>query len=203
MAKKSSKAPAPAGRKARSADAPADGARLTALVERNYDALRGIAQREITARKLARTITPTSLVAETVMRLMRQQTLPRSTPQLCGLATILMTRALGDRSRRSRARKRGSARKPVELIEEIDRDGRIDARSLTPAAKPLQERLLASLEKLSKKHPREMEIITLRLVLGLPMKRVSELLSVPERTAYRELNEGIEILKHDIGWSGE
>lgn len=180
----------------------ADG-RLTALVERNYGALRTIAHREITARKLARTITPTSLVAETVMRLMRQESLPRSTPQLCGLATILMTRALSDRSRRSRARKRGSARKPIELHEELVRDRRTGARTDQPPASKIQDRLLSSLERLSKQHPREMEIITLRLVLGLPMKRVSELLSVPERTAYRELKDGIEILKRDLGWSGE
>lgn len=178
-------------------------ARLTALVERNYTALRSIAEREIVARKLARSVTPTSLVAETVMRLMRQRELPRSTPQLCGLATILMTRALGDRTRRARTRKRGSARKPVELRDDIDRDGRTGARATDAETLSLHGRLLGSLETLSKKHPREMELITLRLVLELPMARVCELLSVPERTAYRELREGLALLKREMGWTDE
>jgi RNA polymerase sigma factor (sigma-70 family) len=178
-------------------------AKLTALVERNYSALRSIAEREIVARKLARSVTPTSLVAEAVMQLMKQRTLPRSTPQLCGLATILMTRALSDRSRRARTRKRGSARKPVALRDDIDRDGRTGARAVDAETLSLHGRLLGSLEKLSKKHPREMELITLRLVLELPMARVCELLSMPERTAYRELREGLELLKREMGWTDE
>lgn len=178
---------------------PAD--RLTLLVERNYTELRSIASREIVTRKLSRTITPSSLVAETVMRLMRQRELPRTSPQLCGLATLLMVRALSDRARRARARKRNGAQKPLPLVEDIHGDLRTGAG--TPAAQPplLHARLLAGLERVSKQHPRPMEIITLRLVLGLPMPRVAELTGLSERTAYREMNEGLRILKQEMGWA--
>ena len=93
--------------------------RLTRLVERNYAALRAIADREIAARNLARTVTPTSLVAETVVRLMRQRKVPHTVPHLCGLSTILMGQALTDRVRKSKARKRNGGRKPVALPEDL------------------------------------------------------------------------------------
>jgi cytochrome P450 len=62
----------------------------------------------------------------------------------------------------------------------------------------LHGHLLWWFERLSKKHSRERARIMLRMVLELPMARVCELLSVPERTAYRELREGFELLKRDI-----
>lgn len=191
----------PARKSPASAAASKPSDRLTLLVERNYAELRSIAEREIVTRKLSRTITPSSLVAETVMRLMRQRELPKTAPQLCGLATILMVRALSDRARRSRAKKRSGPAKAIPLDEEIDGDRRTGAGSRDEGMPLLHARLLAGLERLSKRYPREMEIITLRLVLGMPMAKVAVLAGVPERTAYRELNEGLEFLKQEMGWA--
>jgi len=178
---------------------PSDGG-LTHLIERNYASLRTIARREIVQRKLQRTTTPTSLVAETVMRLMRQRQAPQSNSQLCGLATILMTRALADRSRRSRARKRGSARKAMELDESIERDLRTDAAApKARAPQALQSRVLNCLQSLSREHPREMETITLHLVLGFSVEKVAKLMGVSRRTAYRSLAVGLETLREEVG----
>ena len=188
-------------RRPSSAAKPAD--RLTLLVERNYTELRSIAAREIVTRKLSRTITPSSLVAETVMRLMRQREIPRTSPQLCGLATILMVRALSDRARRSRAKKRSGTAKALALDDQIDGDRRTGAGGRDDAIPLLHGRLLAGLERLSKRHPREMELITLRLVLGMPMSKVAALAGLPERSAYRALNDGLALLKQELGWADE
>lgn len=188
-------------RKSPAAAKPTD--RLTLLVERNYSELRSIAEREIVTRKLSRTITPSSLVAETVMRLMRQREMPRTSPQLCGLATILMVRALSDRARRSRAKKRSGPAKALQLDDQIDGDRRTGAGGRDEALPLLHGRLLAGLERLSKRHPREMELITLRLVLGMPMAKVAALAGMPERSAYRAMHEGLDLLKQELGWTDE
>jgi len=173
---------------------------LTGLVERNYGALRSIASREIAQRKLQRTTTPTSLVAETVMRLIRQRRVPRNNSQLCGLATILMTRALADRTRRTQARKRGAARKPLEIDNGIERDLRVTGSAVTgETPKALQARVLSCLQSLSREHPKEMEVITLHLVLGIPMENAAKLMGISRRTAYRCLTDGLASLRDEVG----
>jgi RNA polymerase sigma factor (sigma-70 family) len=175
--------------------------RLTRLVERNYAALRSIADREIAARNLARSVTPTSLVAEAVVRLMRQRNKPQTAPHLCGLSTILMGQALADRVRKSRARKRNGGRKPLPLPAELQDDRRASLRvPQDPRASLLRDRLLEALQELATSHPREMEVITLRLVLEMPMDKVSKLVGISLRTTYRDLNEGLLLLKRHIGW---
>ena len=175
--------------------------RLTRLVERNYAALRAIADREIAARNLARTVTPTSLVAEAVVRLMRQRKVPQTAPHLCGLSTILMGQALADRVRKSRARKRNGGQKPVPLPTDLQHDRRAALRMpQDPKAAVLRDRLLEALQRLAIGHPREMEVITLRLVLEMPMDNVAKLVGISMRTAYRDLNEGLVLLKRYIGW---
>lgn len=174
---------------------------LARLVERNYASLRTIADREIAARKLARSVTPTSLVAETVVRLMRQRKIPRTAPHLCGLSTILMGQALADRARKARARKRNDGRRPLPLPEDLHVDRRSSLRGGSDQKSALlRDRLLEALQSLAPKHPREMEVITLRLVLEMPMDRIAKLVGVSLRTAYRDLNEGLLLLKHEIGW---
>lgn len=65
----------------------------------------------------------------------------------------------------------------------------------------LHARLLAGLERLSKCYSREMEVITLRLVPGMPMSKLAVLAGVPERTAYRKLSEGLGVLTQEMGWT--
>jgi RNA polymerase sigma factor (sigma-70 family) len=175
--------------------------RLTGLVERNYAALRAIADREIAARNLARSVTPTSLVAEAVVRLMRQRQVPQTAPHLCGLSTILMGQALADRLRKTRARKRNGGRKPLPLPEDLQQDRRSSLRiPQDPKAAVVRERLLEALQRLAISHPREMEVLTLRLVLEMPMEKSAKLVGISIRTAYRDLNEGLLLLKRHIGW---
>ena len=44
--------------------------------------------------------------------------------------------------------------------------------------------------ELAAEHPREMEVVTLSAVAGIPMERIAELLSVSGATAYRLLDRG-------------
>lgn len=172
---------------------------LTALVERNYATLRGIARRELVARKLQRTMTPTSLVAESVVRLIKQRKRPRSGSQLCGLATIMMTRAIADRARRVQAGKRRGGARPMPIDQAIADGLKEDLRTAPamrlPASPTLRGRLITALETIAEEHPREIEVITLHLVLGIDIDRTAELVGVSRRTAYRSLETGLAHLR--------
>ncbi|MDI9404460.1 MAG: ECF-type sigma factor [Limnohabitans sp.] len=173
---------------------------IHALVERNYASLRKIAQRSISVARAADTISPTSLVAESVIRLMKQRSLPTNSPHLCGLATILMAQAIADRTKLRRAQKRGRGQKPLPIPGDVVVDHRRGRTSASGSAS--NERtgtistaeILRHLEVLGASIPRTMEVVTLHLVLGIPLERVAEMLSISERTAYRELLNGRERL---------
>ncbi len=167
---------------------------LRTLVERNYATLREIARRRLRTSPLAKTMSPTSLVAESVVRLMKQRTLPTSAPHLSGLATILMAQALSDRAKVRRAGKRNSGARMMELDPETPRDRRL-GRSADDAgngarAAARQVELVQQMETLGREHPRRMEVVTLHLVLGIPLPEVAIMLRISERTAFRELAAG-------------
>jgi DNA-directed RNA polymerase specialized sigma24 family protein len=166
---------------------------LHALIERNYASLRRIARRSISIAWAADTISPTSLVAESVIRLMKQRSLPQNTPHLCGLATILMAQAIADRSKMRRAQKRGRGQRPVPLTGDVVHDRRRTRAGERHGSISTAE-ILRHLEVLGASIPRTMEVVTLHLVLGIQLERVAEMLAISERTAYRELLLGRERL---------
>lgn len=178
-------------------------AALHALVAANYALLREIAAREIRASRLARSITPSSLVAESVVRLMKQRTPPRTGPRLCGLATVLMAHALSDRAKLRRAAKRGAGRRPGRIEGDVARDRRTrqeESRAdILAEAAAMRAELLAHMEALAQVRPRMVEIVTLHVVIGIPMDRVAAMVGASERTAFRELREGREVLARRMG----
>jgi DNA-directed RNA polymerase specialized sigma24 family protein len=159
---------------------------LHALIERDYASLRRIARRRIAAAKSDDSISPTSLVAESVIRLMKQRSLPQNSPHLCGLATILMAQAIAEHSRLRRTQKRGCVQRPVLLKRNVTQDGRRTHMNEQQDSIPTAE-LLRHLEALGESIPRTMEVVTLHLVLGIQLERVAEMLSISNRTACREL----------------
>lgn len=181
-----------------------DGIAIHALVERNYHSLRKIAQRSIAVAKAADTMTPTSLVAESVIRLMKQRSLPTNSPHLCGLATILMAQAIADRSKLRRAQKRGRGSKPIPIPSNVvdDRRRSRERERERPDMITTAE-ILRHLEVLGATIPRTMEVVTLHLVLGIPLERVAEMLSISERTAYRELANGRDRLAQRLAQMDE
>jgi DNA-directed RNA polymerase specialized sigma24 family protein len=162
---------------------------IHALVERNYASLRRIARRSIAVAKAADTVSPTSLVAESVIRLMKQRSLPQNSSHLCGLATILMAQAVADRSKLRRAQKRGRGVKPLPISNDVV-DDRRRGRAAERGGSISTAEILRHLEVLGASIPRTMEVVTLHLVLGIPLDRVAEMLSISQRTAYRELLNG-------------
>jgi hypothetical protein len=86
-------------------------------VSQHYEQLKDIAQRTLraeheTAGFGAAALAPTSLVTETVIRLMDQRDLPANDSHLRGLASVFMTRVIADRRRNRLAAKRDVRHKP-------------------------------------------------------------------------------------------
>lgn len=165
------------------------------LVSDHYDALREIAQRTLRAEQEtagfgAAAIAPTSLVTETVIRLMNQRQLPAAEAHLRGLASVFMTRVIADR-RRARLAARRDARLTMRLDTEAEglEEGPSD-----PAGREDLERLEEAMIRLAEHHPREMEVVTLHSVAGIPMDRVAEMMGVHVATAHRDLASGRERL---------
>ncbi len=181
-----------------------DSRALHELVNHSYPELRRIAAREIRASGLAKTITPSSLVAESVVRLMKQRKPPTNDRHLCGLATILMAQALSDRAKFRRAQKRGKGVRPGLLGGDVVQDMRNPRRDAESepgdcSIKELRDSVLEHMARLSTTQPRMMEILALHAILDVPVPRVAELLGISERTAYRELTDGRQRLAKRMG----
>jgi DNA-directed RNA polymerase specialized sigma24 family protein len=174
----------------------ADRDAVRALVERNYATLREIAQRKLRRSPMSRTMSPTSLVAEGIVRLMKQRSLPTTVPHLSGLATILMAQALSDRSKTRRATKRNAGARLLTIEGDVPHDRRLGRTGDGAASRPAVRRqeLIAQMEVIGREFPRRMEVVTLHLVLGIPLTEVARMLAISERTAFRELAAGREAL---------
>ena len=166
------------------------------LVSQHYPALRDIATRTLRAENEtgafgAAALAPTSLVTETVIRLMNQRELPSNDSHLRGLASVFMTRVIADRRRRRLADRR-DARATQRLDTEAERslEGRAAAEGLRNDLELLERAMI----DLATTNPREMEVVTLHSVAGIPMERVAQLVDVSLATAHRDLASGRELL---------
>jgi RNA polymerase sigma factor (TIGR02999 family) len=167
------------------------------LISQHYNALRDIAGRTLRAESEtagfgAAAVAPTSLVTETVIRLMAQRDLPTDDSHLRGLASVFMTRVIADRRRRRLAERRdarATQRLDTEAEESLEQH-----LADTPFDKGEIDRLEREMLKLAATNPREMEVLTLHSVAGVPMARVAELLNVSTATAHRDLAAGRELL---------
>lgn len=173
------------------------------LVEKHYSVLRRIAERSIKARAYPANMSPTSLVAESVMRLLQQREQPMQESHLRGLATVFMARVLADSAKSRLRQKRGGRTVRQSLADptasvQLTGDARRDAQD--PASSPAIDRdeLLRAMERVAVELPRAMEVVTLHLVANIPLARTAELVGVSERTAYRDLQDGREALARQL-----
>jgi RNA polymerase sigma factor (TIGR02999 family) len=169
------------------------------LVSAHYDALRDIAQRTLRAEQEtagfgAAAIAPTSLVTETVIKFMNQHQLPVAEAHLRGLASVFMTRVIADR-RRARLAARRDTRLTTRLHTEAEGP---EEEPRDPATREDLERLEDAMIRLAEHHPREMEVVTLHSVAGIPMERVAQLIGVHVATAHRDLASGRERLAREL-----
>ena len=165
------------------------------LIEENYIALRRIAERTLRDRTVDKKMSPTSLVAEMTLRMLSQRTAPVSIEQFRGLAIVFMTRAVADEARHRLRVKRGSGMRGIS-IEAINgaakSNGRASAATGDSPVDPLLvgDPLLSAMEELASREPRQMEVVTLHLVAGIPIERTATLVGISVRSAYRDLDAG-------------
>ncbi len=173
------------------------------LVEQHYAALRRIAERSIKSRSYPAGMSPTSLVAESVMRLLQQREQPMQESQLRGLATVFMARVLAD-SAKSRLRQKRGGRATRQSLADPGVSVGLTATppgngNGTAADSPVdRDELLGAMERVAEALPRAMEVVTLHLVADIPLARTAELVGVSERTAYRDLVEGRNALAQEL-----
>lgn len=174
-----------------------------ALIEEHYATLRQLAGRALRDRASVERMSPTSLVAECMVRLLKQHEEPASEDHLRGLATVFMTRVLAD-SARHRMRQRHGADRQLRSLDdttvrlELSTDERHPDGRAVGYADIDRDELLQAMEALALERPRQMEVLTLHVVAGIPIARVAELVGVSERTAYRELDDGRQALARKI-----
>ena len=168
------------------------------LVSQHYDQRKDIAQRTLraeheTAGFGAAALAPTSLVTETVIRLMDQRDLPANDSHLRGLASVFMTRVIADRRRN-----RLAAKRDVRLTQRLDTQAEDELHDTPPDGSETPRADLKLLERAmieqAATHPRQMEVVTLHSVAGIPMDRVAAMVGISPATAHRDFAEGRELL---------
>jgi RNA polymerase sigma factor (sigma-70 family) len=180
---------------------------LAALLEQHYPTLRRMAAKALRDRASVERMSPTSLVAESVVRILAQRNKPIDGDHLRGLATVFMARVMSDHAKARMRAKRGSgraARSLDELAEAGHEPGGADDRRTQAPLRALiaREALLEAMQAVAEDLPRAMEVMTLHLVANIPLARVAELVGISERTASRDLDEGRSALAARLGAEG-
>ena len=165
---------------------------FAALITAHYDGLRQVAERTLRAEHEtvgfgAAALGPTSLVTEAVIRLMNQRELPQTKSHLRGLASVFMTRVIADRRRRRLAGKRDA-----RITERLDTEaeGSLAGGTDRPADRDELARLEEAMIEIASRHPRQVEVVTLHSVAGIPLERVAEMLGISAATAQRDFASG-------------
>lgn len=189
-----------AGRNAPDANDPARQRAFAELITAHYESLRHVAERTLraeheTAGLGAAALAPSSLVTEAVIRLMNQRVLPRTSSHLRGLASVFMSRVIADRRRKRLARMRDS-----RVTERLDTDaeGPPAAGCDSVADRDELARLEEAMIEIAALHPRQVEVVTLHSVAGIPLERIAEMLDISIATAQRDLAAGRERLARAV-----
>jgi len=160
------------------------------LIARSYPALRRVA-----AAKAAGTgLSPSSLVQDTLCRMLRMAEPPKSEDEVQAAAFGIMKWVLIDRLRAEKARDRreesaGRANGAARTATNGSADGSTDGANGTVNLRsdPRLEHLAAALSALADGNARKAEVMTLSAVCGLTNVRIAELLAISEKTVQRDL----------------
>jgi RNA polymerase sigma factor (TIGR02999 family) len=151
---------------------------LETLLPLVYVDLRRLAAQQLRANIGHDTLQPTALVNDLFVRLLGAQRLDiTDRKHFFTTAAKLMRQVLVDRARAKARDKRGGEWQRVDMIEAAALP--IDANTDLPA-------LDDALRKLARLDPRVAEVVELRCFGGLEVSEVAALLSLDERTVYRD-----------------
>jgi DNA-directed RNA polymerase specialized sigma24 family protein len=170
-----------------SASESGDSGGLSDILARVYPQLQRIA-----AARSGGVVSPSSLVQETVLRVLRLPSPPRTEEAVVGVAIQMMPWGVIDRHRQDAARKRREAAVARVEIGENGHGGAAGGSNGDNAGQgrgpeddePLREALL----EFSESSPRAADVLLLHHACGIGLARVGELLSISERTAQRDLD---------------
>jgi DNA-directed RNA polymerase specialized sigma24 family protein len=118
---------------------------------------------------------------------MNQHELPQTQSHLRGLASVFMTRVIADRRRRRLAGKRDA-----RITERLDTEaeGSLVGGTDRPADRDELVRLEKAMIEIAARHPRQVEVVTLHSVAGIPLERVAQMLGISPATAQRDFASG-------------
>jgi RNA polymerase sigma factor (sigma-70 family) len=151
------------------------------VVARAYPSLRRLAA----ARAVGTGVAPSSLVQDTLCRMLRMPEPPRSEEDVQAVAFTMMKWVLIDRLRSDNARsarERGVA--GMGAGAGLVADGEAPPRLRDD---PRLEAMTAALAELAEANPRKAEVMTLSAVCGLTNVQIAALLDVSEKTVQRDL----------------
>lgn len=144
------------------------------LIANHYADLKAIAKRK-SAKFGGEFCSPTSLVHQTTVRLLGQQTSPSDEEHFLAVATLLMNRLLLDRARRRTL----EARARPASGEDVQKDDLENVENC--------ERLAAALEALCALDARKAEVLTLHVICGMSMANAAAEVGVSVPTAERDV----------------
>lgn len=178
-----------------------DRAALDRLVPLLYDELRGIARRLLAHERAGHTLTPTSLVHETYLRLLKERRIGvDDRGEFFAVAATAMRRILIESARRRQRAKRGGEveRVPYEDAVEGEASVALDAWLSDSEAEELVQ-IDEALADLGALHPRLPRVVELRVFVGLTVEESAEALGVNEKTVRRDWQLARAWLRQRLG----
>lgn len=148
------------------------------LFEQVYDRLRALAERRFQQQPSGATLQPTALVHEVYMRLVRQDRDSFADREhFMAVAATAMRQILVDQARRRNATKRGGdlARVTLDQIPAMGDDAPLDVLDL--------DRVITGLAEL---HPRQAQVVELRVFAGMTVPEVASVLDVSVATVEKD-----------------
>ena len=158
-----------------------------------YDELRNLAGARMRHERGNHTLRPTALVNEVYLKIADQKDANiRSKSHFVAIASIAMQRILADHARARGAYKRGGDRAREALHDdELKTEDEIDNEVL--------EAIAASVERLAEVDQRKATVVRLRVMGGLPIPEVSEILGVAPSTVSADWKAAKAWIAEELG----
>lgn len=170
-----------------------DAAALDALMELLYGTLRAMASARVSARGGDRTLRPTALVNEALLRLLDSRANPQDRQHFLALAALKMRGVVADHARSLGAQKRGGGQVALTLSA-VDHEA--------PLQMTLQQDLFAldqALSQLEAQDPRAARAVECMYFAGMGREAIAEVLDVSVPTVDRDLRFARAWLNSQLG----